>query len=359
MRIRWRGFELPGRIGIEHDATQANYAKFTVVPFERGYGVTIGNSLRRVLLSSLEGCGVTSVKATITHTDDKGTQKTESIQHEYTSIPGVYEDMPDIVLNIKNLLLKVHVDEPINLVIEKSGEGPLTAGHAIPDPTHFEIVNKDLVLATLTGNVKLRLELTAQKGRGYASAEDNIRPDQAIGTIPVATKFSPVTLVRYTTETARVGQRTDFDKLIMQVWTNGVITPENAMVEAATILRKHFNPFVKLMELGAAGDAELAPAAVEAKPEERQVDAQQKAFEEMMSWPVTKLDLSVRAQNCLNSENIKNIGELVQRAESDMLKIRNFGRGSLREVKKKLEEMGLSFATESTVATTMATGFRA
>lgn len=358
MRIRWRGFELPGRIGIEHDAGQPNYAKFTVVPFERGYGVTIGNSLRRVLLSSLEGCAVTSVKATITHTDDKGAQKTEPIQHEYTAIPGVYEDMPDIVLNIKNLLLKIHVDEPINLVIEKSGEGPLTAGHAIPDPTHFEIVNKDLVLANLTGNVKLRLELSAQKGRGYATAEDNIRPDQAIGTIPIASKFSPVTLVRYTTETARVGQRTDFDKLSMQVWTNGVISPEDAVVEAATILRKHFNPFVKLMELGAAGDAELAPVQAEVKTEDRQVDAQQKAFEEMMSWPVTKLDLSVRAQNCLNSENIKSIGELVQRTESDMLKIRNFGRGSLREVKKKLEEMGLSFASESSVATTMVSGFR-
>ncbi|HTL51485.1 MAG TPA: DNA-directed RNA polymerase subunit alpha [Planctomycetota bacterium] len=359
MRIRWRGFELPGRIVIEHDPAQPNYAKFSIVPFERGYGVTVGNSLRRVLLNSLEGCAATSVKATITHTDDKGAQKTEPILHEYTAIPGVYEDMPDIVLNIKNMLLKIHVDEPINLVLEKSGEGPLTAGHAIPDPTHFEIVNKDLVIATLTGNVKLRIELTAQKGRGYNSAEDNIRPDQAIGTIPIASKFSPVTLVRYTTESARVGQRTDFDKLIMQIWTSGVITPENALVEAATILRKHFNPFVKLMELGAAGDAELAPVQAEVKVEDRQVDAQQKAFEEMMSWPVTKLDLSVRAQNCLNSENIKSIGELVQRAETDMLKIRNFGRGSLREVKKKLEELGLSFASESTVAATVATGFRA
>ncbi|MHC4249124.1 MAG: DNA-directed RNA polymerase subunit alpha [Planctomycetota bacterium] len=333
MRIRWRGFELPTRLIVDRETLTSSYGKFIAEPFERGYGHTIGNALRRVLLSSLKGAAVTWVKI-------------DGVSHEFTAIEGVREDVTEIVLNLKRLLVKLDADEEQRLVIEKSGAGPVLASD-IKVNEKVEIVNPDLQICEITGSATFNAELGVGRGRGYHAAEDiGSEHELDLGTIPIDAAFSPVRRVRYSTENARVGQRTDYDRLTIEVWTDGTISPEDALAEAGMILRKHLNPFVKYFELGKEiPQAEIVRAQIET-PEE----ARRRELREKLGQSVSILDPSVRAANCLEVEGIKTIGELVSRAEPDMLKIKNFGKTSLRELKKKLADMNLSFGMQVEVS---------
>ncbi|MFP4104674.1 MAG: DNA-directed RNA polymerase subunit alpha [Phycisphaerae bacterium] len=321
MRVRWRGLELPTRVVADQEVSTPTYGRFTVEPFERGFGTTVGNSLRRVLLSSLEGAAVTSVKI-------------EGVGHEFTSIEGVLEDITDIILNVKSLVVKSHSDDPQVIRVHSEVKGEVTAGMIEADPS-IEVVNEDLVLATLTDDVPFDMEMIVETGRGYLPAEEMMDSDvdQELGRIFVDASFSPVRRVRYSTEDTRVGQKTNYDKLVLDVWTNGTITPEMAMVEAAKILRKHLNPFVEYFELG----EQLVESG--ATEEEEEVDTE---LQRQVSMSVHELELSVRANNCLEAAKIDTVGQLVNMTESDLLKIRSFGKTSLREVKRKLQDHGLS-----------------
>lgn len=327
MRIRWRGFELPTRVVAEPETLTETYGRFIVESFERGYGVTIGNSLRRVLLSSIEGTAVSSIKI-------------NGVTHEFTAMKGIQEDVVDIILNVKEILLRFQGDDPVVLRIEKSGVGPVTAGD-IQENERVEVVNKDLHLCTISKEgVTFSAELSARKGRGYVTAEENATAagEQIIGVIPVDSIFSPVRRVKYFTENARVGQITNYDKLTIELWTDGTIQPENALVEASAILRKHLNPFVKYFEIG---------RELEREPKEGQIETEEdtkaRELREKLALPVSVLDPSVRAENCLAAENVQTIGDLVRRSEPEMLKVRNFGKTSLKEIKKKLGDMELTF----------------
>ncbi len=328
MRIRWKGLELPSKVLVE-DASgdPVNYAKFVVEPFERGFGVTIGNSLRRVLLSGLEGSAVTGIKI-------------DNVLHELSSIEGVLEDVTELVLNVKSLIVELEGQDARTIVVERGEKGDIVAGDIETDP-NVEIVNKDLVLATLTADVDFRMELTVECGRGYVTAEENIRDSQPIGYIPIDSLYSPVKRVRYSIEETRVGQRTDYDKLTLEVWTNGVTSPEMALVEASRILQKHFNPFVYYGEPG-------EPLAIEPGVEEAEVAEKEyvSELEQKLATSVDTLDLSVRASNCLASEKMTTIGQLVQMTEEELLKVRSFGKTSLREVKRKLADIGLSLGMD-------------
>ncbi len=321
MRIRWRGLELPTRVVSDQAVSTPTYGRFTIEPFERGFGTTVGNSLRRVLLSSLEGAAVTSVRI-------------ENAGHEFTSLPGVQEDVTDIVLNVKSLVIKAHTEEKKTMRLHSEVKGPITADMIETDPS-IEVVNGGLVMATLTDNVPFDMELTVQTGRGYLATDEMIDPDadQEIGLLFVDASFSPVTRVRYRTEDTRVGQKTNYDRLVLEIWTNGTITPEMAMVEAGKILRKHLNPFVQYFELGEqiveSGMAE----------EQQAVDTE---LRRKLHMSTHELELSVRSNNCLEAANIDTVGQLVNIAEASLLKIRSFGKTSLREVKRKLDELGLT-----------------
>lgn len=321
MRIRWRGLELPSRVVNDQNVSTPTYGRFSVEPFERGFGITVGNALRRILLSSLEGAAVTNVRIA-------------GAQHEFTSLPGVLEDVTDIILNVKTLIVKSHAEEPKMIRVHSEVKGAVTADMIEADPS-IEIVNGDLVLATLTDNVPFDLEMRVASGRGYQPAEEMIDPDadQEVGVVYVDASFSPVTRVRYRTEETRVGQKTNYDRLVLEIWTNGTITPEMALVEAAKILRKHLNPFVQYFELGEQ-IVESGPA--EAK-ESVDVELQKK-----LDMSVHELELSVRANNCLEAAKIETVSQLVGMTESDLLKIRSFGKTSLREVKRRLLDLGLS-----------------
>ncbi|GAB4109365.1 MAG: DNA-directed RNA polymerase subunit alpha [Phycisphaeraceae bacterium] len=323
MRIRWRGLELPHRVVADPNNTPT-YGKFTVEPFERGFGTTIGNSLRRILLSSLEGAAITAVKI-------------KDAPHEFTSIDGVMEDVTDIILNIKDIVVSLDSDEPKTMRLQAEGPGEVTCD-LIEADTSITIHNKDLVLATLTKQIDFDIEFHVEKGRGYVPASeyyDNVG-EQEIGLIPVDALFSPVTRVRYKVEDTRVGQKTNFDKLTLEIWTNGTVSPEMALVEAAKILRKHLNPFVQYFELGEATASESAAAA--ARVDEEQI--------RKFQMTINDLDLSVRATNCLEAANIATVADLVQHTEADLLKVRSFGKTSLREVKRKLADLGLSLGME-------------
>ncbi len=321
MRIRWRGLELPTRVVSDQVVSTPTYGKFLIEPFERGFGTTVGNALRRILLSSLEGAAVTSVKVA-------------NAEHEFTSLPGVREDVTDIILNVKSLIVKSHADGLKTIRVHSEVKGPVTAERIEADPA-IEIVSGDLVLATLTDNVRFDMEMEVETGRGYLPAVQTIDPDadQEVGRIYVDASFSPVTRVRYLTEDTRVGQRTNYDRLVLEIWTNGTITPEMAMVEAAKILRKHLNPFVQYFELG---EEILETGAVEA-PQGLDAELQRK-----LSVSIHELELSVRANNCLESAKVETVGQLANMTESELLKIRSFGKTSLREVKRKLQDMELS-----------------
>ena len=331
MRVKWRGLELPTRVERDTAVSSNKYGRFFIEPFERGFGTTIGNGLRRVLLSSLEGSAVTSIKAT-------------GVDHEFTSIKGVMEDVTDIVLNVKNLVVRLQGQEPKTMKISTKKAGVIKAADIVADPA-IEVINKDMVIATLTKDVNFEMEMVVENGRGYLPASERIaamdRFDQEIGVILVDAVYSPVTRVRYTTEDTRVGQRTNYDKLILEIWTNVTITPEMALVEAAKILRKHINPFVQYFELGEETLVEQI-AAEEEDVEEKEVDQE---LVEKLKIPIQELELSVRASNCLESEKVETVGQLVTNTEADLLKIRSFGKTSLREVKRKLADIGLSLGT--------------
>jgi len=330
MRIRWRGLELPSRVTRDQQASTDTYAKFVAEPFERGFGTTVGNSLRRILLSSLEGAAVTHIRL-------------KGADHEFSSLPGVMEDVTDIILNVKSLIVKLDGDEPKEMKISTHKAGAVTAGNIEADPA-ITIINKDHVIATLTENVNFEMTLTVAKGRGYVTAAENIEDvdEQEVGLISVDSIYSPVTRVRYATEDARVGQKTDYDRLILEVWTNGTLTPEMALVEASKILRKHLNPFVQYFELGQDTASDEAMTSLrDASRATIDPDLQQK-----LDMTVQELDLSVRANNCLESAKIGTVRELVKKTDADLLKVRSFGKTSLREVKRKLADLGLSLGMD-------------
>lgn len=338
MRIRWRGFELPTQVQLDAKTKTSLYGKFSVEPFERGYGVTIGNSLRRVLLSSLEGAAVTSIRVAVTAPDEDGKPKTQQASHEFTALNGVYEDVTDLILNIKEIRLKIHSEDEINFKLEKQGPCTVTAGDIARD-NRFEVVNPDQVLCHLVNSASLSVHFTARRGRGYKTAEENINPEAPAGTIPVDAIFSPVKRVRYKVESTRVVQQTDFDKLNLEIWTDGTIVPEQALVEASTILRKHFNPFVKYAELGRQHEATTA-VAPSAAPLETE-DAATRELREKLKMPISVLGPSARAENCLSAADIQTLADLVRHSETDLLKLKNFGKTSMKEIKKKLADMGL------------------
>lgn len=291
-----------------------NYAKFSVEPLERGYGITLGNSLRRILLSSLPGAAVTSIKI-------------DGVLHEFSTIPGVREDVTDFVLNMKQVLVKLHTDGPVTARINAEGPGEVTAGD-ISVSSEVEILNPELYLATLEDDGKLTVELTIEKGRGYRSAEKNKREGQPIGVIPIDSIFSPVTRVNYTVEHTRVGQVTDYDRLVLGVTTDGSLTPEDAVGWAAKILVEHLQLFMSLTD----------------QPEqiEIMVEKEDDELSRLLEQPIEELELSVRSYNCLKRAGINTIGELVRKDEEDIMKVRNLGKKSLQEVKDKLKAVGLS-----------------
>lgn len=291
-----------------------NYGRFVIEPLERGYGITLGNSLRRILLSSLPGAAVTAIRI-------------DGVLHEFSTIPGVVEDTTDIVLNVKELLLKMHVDEPVTLRLEAEGEGPVTAAD-IEHSADVEILNPELHIATLDKGARLSMEMTVEKGRGWVPAERNKREDQPIGVIAVDSIFSPVKKVNYEVQDTRVGQVTDYDQLVLEVWTDGSIRPDEAVSVAAKILIEHLRLFVNLTE--AADDIEILVKKDEA-PKDR-----------ALTMTIEELDLSVRSYNCLKRAGINTVEELTKKTEADMLKVRNLGKKSLQEVKEKLAEYGLA-----------------
>ncbi len=326
MRIRWRGLELPTRLERDSLVSTSKYGKFYIEPFERGFGTTIGNSLRRVLLSSLEGSAVTSIKIA-------------GVDHEFTSIKGVMEDVTDIVLNVKSLVVRLTGEDPKTMKVSANKAGVVTSGDIIADPS-IEVVDKEKVVATLTEDIEFQIEMVVENGRGYVPASERIaaadRFDQEIGRIILDASYSPVTRVRYSTEDTRVGQRTNYDKLILEIWTNGTVSPEMAVVEAGKILRKCINPFVQYSEIG---EEKVADEVIEEAAEQEEVDEE---LAVKLNTPISELELSVRANNCLESVKMETVGQLVKMAEADLLKIRSFGKTSLREVKRKLADMGLS-----------------
>ena len=326
MRITWRGMELPTRVEMDKQISTSNYGLFRVEPFEHGFGTTIGNSLRRVLLSSLEGAAITSVKIA-------------GADHEFASLKGIKEDVTAIILNVKNIIIRKTCPEPKTVKIVADKAGVITAGQIQCDPT-VEIVNKDHVLVTLTENVKFSMEMTVETGRGYSPAAERLaevdRFEQEAGRVEIDAVYSPTVRVRYKTEDTRVGQKTNYDRLILEIWTDGSITPEMALVEAGKILRKHINPFVQYFEIGSETVEEAQSSEAE---EETKVDGQ---FAEKLKMPIQELDLSVRASNCLEASHIDTVGQLVKMTEADLLKLRSFGKTSLREIVRKLADIGLS-----------------
>src|SRR4051812_20202715 len=295
MRIRWRGLELPNRVVSDRSTLSDTYGKFMAEPFERGFGVTVGNSLRRILLSSLEGSAVTRVKI-------------QGVQHEISTIPGVVEDVTDIILNIKSLVVKNASDLPRTIRIERHERGVVKAKDVITDPD-VEIINPDHVIATLTDDVPFVVEMTVENGRGYRMAEENVGAEREVGIIPVDSSFSPVTRVKHEIEDTRVGQKTNYDKLVIEIWTNGTVSPQMALVEGAKILRKHLNPFIQYAEPGPEIGIEDDRTATAT---ENQVDVE---LERKLNMSLAELELSVRATNCLESEGITTVRDLVIRTD--------------------------------------------
>ena len=309
----WKGFQRPNRLEVEEE--KGNYGRFTAQPLERGWGTTVGNALRRVLLSSIEGAAVTAVKI-------------EGVEHEFTAVPGVVEDVTDIILNLKSLAIRLHDDGPRALTLDVKTKGAVTAD-AFEDDAQLEILNPDAPVATLADGGRLRLEATVSKGRGYVPADRNFDPEAPIGTIPLDSAHSPVRRVNYHVEAARVGQATDYDKLVIEVWTNGTISPRDAVGVAAVLLRDHLAIFVNV-------ETDESAQAAGAEMPQSELDA-------LLDTNVEELELSVRSANCLKNAGIRTLRELVQKTEKDMLETKNFGRKSLNEIKDILRDEGLAF----------------
>ncbi|MFM7128322.1 MAG: DNA-directed RNA polymerase subunit alpha [Isosphaeraceae bacterium] len=325
MRIRWRGLELPSRVECERATLTDTFGVFHAEPFERGFGHTVANSLRRVLLSSLEGSAVTKIKF-------------HGVQHAYSSVPGMVEDVTDLVLNIKGLVVKNHSDLPRVVRIERNKKGDIKASDIITDDS-VEIIEPDHHLCTLTEDIDFHLELTVENGRGYRPEAEGHNDELAIGEIPVDAIFSPVRRVEYKIVETRVGQRTNYDKMIMSIWTNGVIGPEMAIVESAKILRKHLNPFVQYFEPGPGLPMTAASYSSGA-------GSDIPGLSHKLEMSLAELDLSVRATNCLESEGITTVRDLISRSEEQLLTVRNFGETTLREVKNKLSDHGLALGMD-------------
>ena len=322
IRVRRRGLELPVRVRVDQSTLADDYGEFVAEPFERGFGHSLGNSLRRVLLSSIEGSAVVAVRF-------------EGVQQELSAIEGVLEDIPEIVLNVKELLLRLHPDEERVLRVEAHKPGVVTAGDIDPDPD-VDIVRPDQVIATLAAETDFVCHMTVRKGRGYVPSEEHEDLPRDIGVIPVDGLFSPVRRVSYKVEDTRVGRRTNYDRLILQVHTNGVVSPEMAMVEAAKVLRKHLNPFIEYFELGRQLPFEEPTPIAEVKHLEMP-----QVPESKLSMPISALDLTARALHCLEGEGIKTVRDLLGKSESDLLAMRNFGQVTLQELADRLAEHGL------------------
>jgi DNA-directed RNA polymerase subunit alpha len=324
MRIRWRGFELPSRVVPEQDSLTSTYGRFLVEPFERGFGHTIGNSLRRILLSSLEGAAITQTRV-------------QGVKHEFTAIPGIVEDATEICLNLKSVVLKHHGSGPKTVRIDKHERGVVTAGDIICDD-QIEIVNRDLVIATMTDDVPFSIELSVETGRGYVPAIERYNDGVEPGVIPLDASFSPVVRVRHRVEETRVGQRTNYDRLILEIWTNGTVSPEMSLVESAKIMRKHLNAFISYREPG----PEVAPeGGLKGMMEATGYAPIDLELEEKLGQSLAELNLSVRATNCLESEGINTVRDLVSRSEDQLLQVRNFGETTLVEVREQLGLIGL------------------
>ena len=312
MGIRWKTFEMPKRLEVDQASLTPTFGKFIADPFERGYGTTIGSALRRVLISSIEGAAVTSIKI-------------DGVLHEFSAIDGIVEDVTQIVLNVKKLVLKYHGKQPKKVIIDVKRKGPVTAKDIQADET-VEIINPELHIVTLTKDVRFYLEMEVSRGRGYVPAERNKQEGTPIGAIPVDSVFSPVVKVNFSVEETRVGQITDFDRLILEITTNGAMTPEETLLYASNILQRHLDIFVNYGELPV---------------EEEEEEEEDKEFLEMVNKPITELELSVRSANCLEAANIKTIGDLIQKSEAQMLKYKNFGKKSLSEIQNILQSMNI------------------
>ena len=317
--MKWKSIQMPKELVVDESVTNENYGKFVIEPLERGFGQTLGNAMRRVLLSSIQGAAFTSIRI-------------DGVLHEFATIPGVYEDITDVVLNMKRINLKLVGDAPKTVVLEAKGKGDYTAANLEHD-AELEILNPDQHIVTLTDDIVLRIELEVESGRGFVVADMNKKPDSPAGTIALDAQFSPVLKVNYEVENTRVGQRMDFDKLLMQVWTNGAITPEESLSFAAKLFKDHLSVF---------GHAE----------QEMEIDEEEKIDEEvlrirnLLNMRVDELELSVRSSNCLHAANIVTLEDLVNKTESEMLRYRNFGRKSLNELNNILSELGLSFGMD-------------
>jgi DNA-directed RNA polymerase subunit alpha len=314
----WNAFQKPKSLEIESQSLTATYGHFTAQPFERGFGMTVGNSLRRILLSSIEGAAITAIKI-------------EGVLHEFSSIPGVVEDTTDIILNLRQIAFRCHSDHPETMTLTAEGPGEVTAGQ-IKTSANVEILDPDLPIATLSEEGKLSIEMRLKIGRGYVPAERNFEDDLGIGYIPLDSVHSPVRKVNFNVSGARVGQATDYDKLSLEIWTNGAINAQDSVAAAAKLLKDHMAIFINFEE---SNDEEIDFATTE---DERLLD--------LLSRSVVELELSVRSYNCLQNAEIKTIGDLVTRSENEMLKTKNFGRKSLNEIKDILAEMGLSLGME-------------
>jgi len=315
----WKGFQKPKRLEVDRDSATEHYGRFYAQPFERGFATTVGNALRRVLLSSIEGAAVTAVRV-------------EGVLHEFSPIPGAMEDTTDLILNLKRVPLKMHVDHPKTLMLRTSEPGEVRAKHITPDPD-VEILDLEAYVATLGAGSTLAVEMRVKPGRGYVSADKNFDEDLSIGWIPLDSVHSPVKKVNYFVDQARVGQATDYEKLTLEVWTNGAVSPRDAVGLAAKLMKDHLQIFINLEE---EDEEEAESAVVEVSDEEKGV------LYEKLGKSVDEMELSVRSYNCLKNANIRTIGELVQKTESEMLKTKNFGRKSLNEIKEILATMGLS-----------------
>ena len=309
----WRDFQRPKRLEFSAETLTGTYGQFWAQPFERGFGTTIGNAMRRVLLSSIEGAAITAVKI-------------EGVLHEFTSIPGVVEDATDIILNLKQIPLKMNVDHPETITLRAEGAGEIKAGDIETNP-NVQILNPEMHIATLQEEGRLTIEMRVRRGRGYVSADRNFETDLPIGYIPVDSVHSPVRKVNYTVEDARLGQTTDYDKLTLEVWTNGSVLPQDAVALGSKLIRDHLTIFINFEEGPMASDDGA--------------EGEAERFNENLSRSVDELELSVRSYNCLKNANIRTIGELVQKTEAEMLKTKNFGRKSLNEIKEILSGMGL------------------
>ncbi len=317
--MKLKNFQMPRGVLVEDETATDGYTKFVIEPLERGFGTTIGNSIRRVLLSSLPGAAVVGVRI-------------DGVAHEFSTMPNVVDDVAEIILNLKELRLILHSDEPKTLMLEAEGKGDVTA-EDIQTDADVEILNPDLHIASLDEGGQLRMEIYVDSGRGYVIAEQNKMPDQPIGVIPMDAMFSPVTRVNFQVENTRIGQRTDYDRLVLEIWTDASVSPQDSLSTASQILRNHLQLFISI------DDQFLS------EPEE-EVDEKAEEIKKLLQMNVEELELSVRSSNCLRAADIKTLADLVQKSETEMLKYRNFGRKSLTELSQILQEMELAFGMD-------------